>query len=168
MQRLNQCFYDKTALEMAPALLGKFLCRRINGTVLKLKITETECYMGQEDTACHAHRGKTERNSIMYERGGKAYIYLCYGIHSLLNIVAGKENSPQAVLIRGVENANGPGKLTKKIQIDCSLNGENLVVSQKLWIENNIKTPLFKAHPRVGIDYATEEYRLKPWRFTLI
>ena len=92
---------------MAPSLIGKLLCRKMcdeNGErIIKFRITETECYFGEEDTACHAHKGKTERTKTMYRRGGIAYVYLCYGMHSMLNVVSGPEGYPEAVLIRGVE-----------------------------------------------------------------
>ena len=102
---------------MAPALLGKLLCRRVDDKIIKYRITETECYFGEDDTACHAHKGKTERTKIMYHEGGVAYVYLCYGLHSMLNVVSGIEDFPEAVLIRGVEGYNGPGKLTKALEI---------------------------------------------------
>jgi DNA-3-methyladenine glycosylase len=163
--RLTEEFYSQSAIELAPILLGKFLCRKIGDDIFKYRITETECYIGEDDTACHAHKGKTERTKIMYEQGGKAYIYLCYGIHNLLNIVTGQRDFPEAVLIRGIEGFNGPGKLTKALKIDRSLNGKNLITSQKLWIEDDNFIPNYKTTKRVGIDYATEEYKNKFWRF---
>lgn len=167
MKRLKKDFYDLDAVTAAPLLLGKLLCRKIEDKILKVKITETECYFGENDTACHAYKGKTNRTKILYERGGKAYIYLCYGIHYLLNIVTGAEGIPQAVLIRGIEKYNGPGKLTKYLKINKNLNGENLITSDKIWLEDNESICDFIASPRVGIDYATEEYRNKLWRFLI-
>lgn len=166
--KLDNTFYSKRAPEMAPSLLGKLLCRRINNEVIKYRITETECYFGEEDTACHAHRGKTERTKIMYHQGGVAYVYLCYGIHSLLNVVSGPEDFPEAVLIRGVEGYEGPGKLTKALKIDRSLNGEDLIVSENLWIEDDGYKAEYKTDKRVGIDYATEEYKNILWRYIMI
>ncbi len=163
--RLTEAFFKQSAIEMAPRLLGKLLCRRQSGITLKLRITETECYFGEVDTACHAHRGKTERNKMMYEQGGVAYIYLCYGMHHLLNVVSGSEGFPEAVLLRGVEGYKGPGKLTKALKIDRNLDGENLITSDFLWIEEDGIKPNYKTDKRVGIDYATEEYRNKLWRF---
>ncbi len=125
--KLNFEFYSQNAIILAPKLLGKLLCRNLDGKIIKLRITETESYFGEKDTACHAHKGKTERTKIMYENGGWVYIYLCYGIHYMFNIVTGVKNSPEAVLVRGVEGFNGPGKLTKALKIDKTLNGENLV-----------------------------------------
>ncbi len=167
MKRLEKDFYNLDAVTAAPLLLGKFLCRKIDNKIIKSKITETECYFGEEDTACHASKGKTNRTKILYERGGKTYVYLCYGIHHLLNIVTGAEHMPQAVLIRGIEGHGGPGKLTKYLKIDKNLNGENLITSDKIWIEDGGLIYDYTASPRIGIDYATEEYRNKPWRFLI-
>ncbi len=168
LNRLTKEFYMLSAVEAAPALLGKLLCRKIDTTTVKLRITETEAYYGEQDSACHAHRGKTERNKIMYYQGGYAYIYLCYGIHNLLNIVTGEEGFPQAVLIRGVEGFNGPGKLTKELHIARDLNSENLLTSDRLWLEEDGYTYKYKTAKRVGINYATEEYLNIPWRFIAI
>lgn len=166
--RLDKEYYKKNAVELAPALLGKLLCRRCGEDILKYRITETECYFGEEDTACHAHRGKTERTKILYRDGGYAYVYLCYGIHSLLNVVSGAENHPEAVLIRGIEGYTGPGRLTKHLNITRSLNGEDLCTSDELWIEDDGFATGYKASRRIGIDYATEEDRNRLWRLEMI
>lgn len=168
MKRLNEKFYSMSALDVAPLLLGKLLCRKTDDKIIKSKIIETEAYFGETDTACHASKGKTKRTKTLYEQGGIAYIYLCYGIHSLLNVVTGPKDFPQAVLIRGIENYSGPGKLTKYLKIDTSLNGENLITSEILWIEDNRNYYKYKSTPRIGIDYATKEYRDKLWRFLII
>ena len=166
--RLDSNYYFLPATELAPLLLGKLLCRKIDNKVIKKRITETECYFGEEDTACHAHVGKTERTKILYMQGGTAYVYLCYGIHNLFNVVSGPKDHPQAVLIRGVEGYNGPGKLTKALQIDRSFNGHDLCSNELLWIEDDGYIPNYSSGARIGIDYATEEYRTKPWRFFVI
>lgn len=163
--RLKKTQYFLPATELAPLLLGKLLCRKLNGNTVKLRITETESYYGENDTACHASHGKTERTKVLYEHGGIAYIYLCYGIHSLFNIVSGNEGFPEAVLIRGVEGYNGPGKLTRALSIDRSLNGINLMESDELWVEDDGYVTEYTETPRIGIDYATLEYRNKLWRF---
>lgn len=170
-RRLLREFYLKHADELAPALLGKWLCRRNKetGEVKRARITETECYLGEDDTACHAHRGKTDRTKILWERGGTVYVYLCYGMHSLLNIVSGQRGDPEAVLIRGVEGADGPGRVTKYLGIDRGLNGHDAVFSDELWIEDDgVPSPDYTALPRVGIDYAEPDDRDRPWRFTAI
>ncbi len=166
-KRLPAAFYRQEATLLAPLLLGKILCRRLpNGTVLRCPITETECYYGEEDTACHAHKGRTKRTEIMYRPGGAAYVYLCYGMHAMLNVVTGREEHPQAVLIRGVEGIQGPGRVTKQMQITCALNGEDLVTSQTLWIEEgDLVLPAYTVAKRVGIGYASPADQEKPWRF---
>lgn len=154
-----------SALKLAPALLGKYLCRRIvDDTIIRARITETESYYGTDDTACHACKGKTERNKIMWEKGGTAYVYLCYGIHNLFNIICGKEGFPEGVLIRGIEKYDGPGKLTKFMQITKALNYEDLTVSRNIWLEEGEQFE-FETLKRIGIDYAEEKDRNKLWRF---
>jgi DNA-3-methyladenine glycosylase len=101
----------------------------------------------------------------MYGAGGFAYIYLCYGIHWLLNVVSGPAGFPEAVLIRGVEGFDGPGKLTKALDIGKELKGENLTLSKRLWIEDDGYKPLFRATKRIGIDNAAEKDRNRLWRF---
>lgn len=165
--RLSEELYNLPSPQLAPLLLGKLLCRKIDGKVIKLKITETEAYYTEADTACHAHKGKTARTEIMYRKGGCAYVYLCYGIHSLLNIVCGEEGSPQAVLIRGVECYTGPGKLTKAMQINKELNGENILLSNKLWLEDIGINAEFLTEKRVGINYASAEDVERQWRFLI-
>ncbi len=170
-RRLLREFYSMHADELAPALLGKLICRRDkqSGEVKRARITETECYLGESDTACHAHRGKTDRTRILWERGGTVYVYLCYGMHSLLNIVSGPEGEPEAVLIRGVEGAEGPGRLTKYLGIDRRYNGHDAVFSDEVWLEDDgTPIPDYTALPRVGIDYAAPDDRDRPWRFTAI
>ena len=158
-------FFSKTALELAPLLLGKLLCTDINGEIRKLRITETECYMGTGDLACHASKGRTERTSVMFGRGGVSYVYLDYGIHNMFNVVCGEENSPEAVLIRCCEGYNGPAKLTKYLGIDRSLNKADLVTSDKIWLEDDGKRVKYVTKPRVGVDYAGEYWSKIEWRF---
>lgn len=148
-------------------LLGKLLCRRTSdGAVLRGRIVETECYCGEEDTACHAHRGMTERNRPLYAGGGISYVYLCYGIHALLNIITGREGHPEGVLIRGIEGAVGPGRVTKALGITVGDNRLTLRPESGLWLEDDGYVPdTVDALPRVGIDYAEEADRLRPWRF---
>lgn len=165
--RLGRRALSQPADLLAPELIGRLLCRRTGSGILRYRITETECYFGEEDTACHASRGKTERTKLLYGKGGTAYVYLCYGIHSLFNVVSGREGHPEAVLIRGVEGYNGPGKLTRAMEIDRSLNEEDLTTSKRLWLEDDGYRPRYITAKRVGIDYATEEYREILWRFII-
>ena len=154
---------------MAKALLGMTLCRRLDdGTVLRARIVETEAYFGEEDTACHAHKGRTPRTDVMYAPGGYAYVYLCYGMHDMLNVVTGPADHPEAVLVRGVEGASGPGRVTKAMQVTRALNREDLVRSERLWIETDGAAPRFKASMRVGIGYASKRDQARKWRFTAI
>lgn len=165
--RLNKSFYMQPAYKLAPLLVGKLLCRNIQGNILKYRITETECYYTEKDTACHAHKGKTNRTKILYEPGGVAYVYLCYGIHNLLNVVCGEKDVPQAVLIRGIEGHNGPGKLTKALNIDRSFNGEDLINSNSLWLEDDGFKAKINKTKRIGIDYASEKDRNRLWRYII-
>ena len=169
MKRLSATDYAVDAVAAAKMLLGKWLCRRLpGGRVLRVRIVETEAYCGEGDSACHAHCGKTERNAPMFEAGGIAYVYLCYGIHNLLNVVTGPKDYPEAVLIRGVAEAIGPGRVTKFLQIDRTLNREPLATSKRLWIEDDDTKPLrFKATPRIGIAYAAKRDQNRKWRFVV-
>lgn len=169
MKRLKKDFYLRPATELSVLLLGKLLVRKTEQGVIKARITETECYFGEEDTACHAHRGKTDRTRILYEEGGLAYVYLCYGIHSLLNVVSGDKGHPEAVLIRAVDGYNGPGKLTKALSITREQNYIDLCTSDELWIEDDGLVPTeIQRSKRVGIDYATQEYQDVLWNFKMI
>ena len=166
--RLDKDFYSKDALDIAQDILGKKLIRNF-GTKNKFSsvITEVEIYRGEEDLACHASKGRTKRTEIMYHKGGYLYVYLIYGMYWMLNVVTGSENNPQAVLIRGLEGYNGPGRLTNKLGIDKSFHGENILHSNRLWIENNHQPADFYTTARIGIDYAGELWINKPWRFVL-
>lgn len=164
-KRLGRRVLSQPAVDLAPELLGKLLCRRTGQGILKYRIMETECYYGEEDTACHACKGKTERTKVLYEKGGTAYVYLCYGMHCLFNVVSGRKGHPEAVLIRGVTDYNGPGKLTRAMNIGRSLNEVDMVNSKELWLEDDGDRPEYIKAKRVGIDYATEEYRNILWRF---
>lgn len=168
MRKLTREIYSKSALELAPFLLGKILVRKLDdGEIIKKRITETEAYFGEEDSACHASKGKTNRTITLYEEGGRAYIYLCYGLHYLFNIVTGPKNHPEAVLIRGVEDYDGPAKLTKALDITKELNGVDLTVSDSIWLEDDDYKPEYITSKRVGIDYATEPYKSIEWRFII-
>ena len=166
MKRLNPDYFKLPATELAPLLLGKLLCVSKDGVVSVIRITETEAYFGEEDTACHAHKGRTPRTEILYSAGGRVYVYLCYGIHSLMNIISGEEGHPEGVLIRGVEGYNGPGKLTKHLGIDRTFNNMNVIDSDVIWISDDGYVPKkILTSARIGINYASEEFRYKPWRF---
>ena len=168
MQRLDPAFFHRDCLEVAPALVGKYLARKLpDGTVLRERIAETEAYRGTEDLACHAAKGRTPRNAILWGESGLLYVYLCYGMHYPLNVITGEPEQPQGVLIRAGAVHDGPGKLTKYLQIDKQLNGIFLSECTDLWFEDSGEVCTFHTDVRVGIDYAGEEWKHKPWRFIL-
>lgn len=168
MSRLSVDFFTRDVLEVAPDLIGKTLVRKSDeGKIQKYLITEVEAYRGGDDLACHASKGRTPRTEIMFHNGGKIYVYLIYGMYWMLNFVTEKEGVPQAVLIRGIEGFDGPGKLTKALNVDKSFYGEDLFSSDRLWIEDGIESPNFETTPRIGIDYAGEIWKNKPWRYIL-
>ena len=187
-QKLNQSFYlNKDVINVAKKLLGKILVTNINNTITSGIIVETEAYAGIDDKASHAYNNKrTQRTETMYEKGGVSYIYLCYGMYYLFNVVTNINNIPHAVLIRAVEPldginkmkkrrkikgskynfTNGPGKLSIALGIDNSFNGESLL-SDKIWIEDNgikFSKKDILSSPRIGVDYAKEDIKL-PYRF---
>lgn len=166
---LKQTFYEGNTIEVARGLIGQALCRRLpSGEVLRARITETEAYDGFEDRASHAHKGRTPRNSVMYGPPGHAYVYLCYGVHWLLNFTTREKDYPAAVLIRGVEGVTGPGRLTKYFQIDKGLNEMPLAKASGLWVEADsagVASEEIVATPRIGVNYAGAEWAGMPWRF---
>jgi DNA-3-methyladenine glycosylase len=179
---------------IARELLGKLLVTRFDGKLTSGIITESEAYEGITDRASHAYSGRrSERTEIMYRMGGVAYVYLCYGVHSLFNIVTNDEGVPHAILIRGITPAdgkqymlertgkkeilkdfsNGPGKLTKALGIHYSHTGLNLTKkpygkhNSGIWLEDighSVKEDEIKVTPRIGVEYAGED-ALRPYRF---
>lgn len=159
-------YFTRPATELAKDLIGKLISINRGGEIFRYRITETECYFGEDDTACHASRGRTPRTETLYHRGGICYVYLCYGIHRLLNFVTGGEGHPEAVLIRGVEGARGPGRASKLLGITLADNAKPLGESFGIWVEDDGReAPPITATTRVGIDYAAERDRLRPWRY---
>lgn len=161
---LDLDYFKSDALELAPKLLGKYLVRQYEGKIFRSIITEVEAYVGEEDLACHASKGRTPRTEVMYREGGHIYIYLIYGMYFMLNIVTGKKDDPQAILIRGTSDVKGPGRLTKFYHIDKSLNRKLLLPENGLWLEDNNLKLKYKITPRIGVAYA-KEWALKPWRY---
>lgn len=178
MSVLPTSFYNRPTLTVAKNLLGCFLVRKIGRKIIRAKITEVEAYIGEDDLACHARRGKTKRTEVMYGEAGHAYIYLIYGMYELLNIVTEKQGFPAAVLIRAVEiegvpknKTNGPGKLCRFLAIDRKLNNWDITRREKLWLERKTSSAQASAGKgkiiatkRIGVVYAGHcaEY---PWRF---
>ncbi len=156
---------------VAKKLLGKLLVRKWpDGRISRHRITEVEAYHGETDLACHASKGRTKRTDVLYRAGGVWYVYLCYGIHEMLNIVTGPAERPSAVLIRGVEGIIGPGRVTKQLAIDRALNGAPATRSSGLWLEDDgfvVPRGALQITPRIGVDYAGPIWSLKPWRFVI-
>lgn len=187
--KLPESFYErKNVVKIARELLGKGLFTKIDGMLTGGIIVETEAYSWKE-RGCHAFGGKmTGRNEIMFGKGGYSYVYLCYGMHNLFNVVTNRKGIADAVLVRALEPTtgieemklrrgelknplyltSGPGKLTKALGIDRSFNGKNLL-NTDVWIEDLgviVKKKDIIASKRIGIDYAGEDAAL-PWRFTI-
>lgn len=164
--RLKHDFFKRDVLEVAPDLIGKILVRKLDdGTEIRSRIIEDEAYRAPDDLSCHASKGRTPKTEIFFHEGGHLYIFLCYGIHFMLNIVTSIEENPQAVLIRSVEGAIGPGKVTKFLHLDSSFYGEDTEVSKRFWVEDDGTKLDFQTGPRINIDYAGEPWITMPWRF---
>ena len=180
-------FLTNNVQKIAQDLLGKIIYTNINGQITSAVITETEAYQGPEDKASHAYNNKrTKRTEVMYKNGGCCYIYLCYGIHYLFNIITNKKNIPHAVLIRSGEVRSGlkhvkrrrgdnistskllqgPGNFTKGLGINMDLN-EIYLNKTQIWIEDTlISKKEIQKTPRIGVEYAAED-ALLPWRYIL-
>jgi DNA-3-methyladenine glycosylase len=157
-------------VRLARDLLGKFLVRTRDGVAEARLIIEVEAYDGERDLACHARAGRTPRTATMYRPGGCWYVFLCYGVHEMLNLVTGPEDWPAAVLIRGVAGASGPGRLTRALGIDRRLDGAEAVPASGLHVEDRgVRVPRkwVRATPRVGVAYAGPVWAAKPWRFVV-
>jgi len=192
IKRLGVPFFQRDdVVQISKDLLGKVLVTNFNNIKTIGKIVETEAYRGPDDKASHAYNNRfTERTKIMYEKGGLAYVYLCYGIHHLFNVVTSKKGSPHAVLIRAIEPLEeietmlkrrnfdqlkpqltaGPGVMSKALGITTAHNGMNIMNSNsKIWVEDHhiiIKPKDIIESPRVGVDYA-EECASWNWRFRI-
>jgi DNA-3-methyladenine glycosylase len=168
--------WHASASVVAPALLGRQLCRRqADGSVRRVIIAETEAYCGPRDLASHAARGETPRNRVMFGPPGAWYVYLCYGVHWMLNLVTSPEGYPAAVLLRGAissadENLFGPGRLTRALGVDKSLDGTPCAPASGLWIEGFADVPAGwrrRRGPRIGVDYAGPRWASVHYRWWL-
>ena len=183
MSTLDAAFFNRATQEVARDLLGKYLYRRTaDGRLYRAIISETEAYHGTEDLGCHCAKGYTPRTSVMFGPPGRFYVYLIYGMYEMLNVVTMPEGFPSAVLIRGLTKpqiltdgrfedvkvkTDGPGKLTRWMQIDRRFNGLPAAPETGLWIaDEGLKPKKIKQTPRIGIDYAGE-WKHKPWRYVL-
>jgi DNA-3-methyladenine glycosylase len=181
---LERNYFNRPTLQVARGLLGKHLIRQLDSKVLAGRIIEVEAYIGPEDRACHASKGRTTRTDVLFGPAGTAYVYLIYGMYHCLNVVTEREGFPAAILIRAVDYdseiptrgngsdsaptlIDGPGRLCRLFEIDRTLNRWDLTQGEQLWMEDRgeqVKsTEVIKA-PRIGIDYAGE-WAAKPWRF---
>lgn len=152
---------------VAQELLGKLLVRQWRGKKIVAHINEVECYVGEDDLASHASRGRTPRTEVMFGEAGYAYVYLIYGMYNCLNVVTERTGYPAAVLIRSADALNGPGKLTRALHITRTQNRLDLTRSDKLYIVDDgftVSPTAIKALPRIGVDYAGD-HALLPWRY---
>ncbi len=162
-------FFRRAGPLVAREILGKYLVIKVRGRELTLQITDVELYDGPEDRASHAHRGKTERNKVMFARGGVWYPYFVYGMHWLLNIVVGDEDYPAAILIRGVEGINGPARVARAFGVSKKFYGLPTTHTSDIWIEDRgvrIRSSQIERLPRIGVHYAGE-WTHKPLRFRI-
>ena len=167
--RLDSDFFHRQVDEVAADMVGKILVHRLpDGSLLKERIAETEAYGGEEDLACHASKGRTKRTEILYGESGAVYVYLCYGLHWMMNVITGEKDEPQGFLIRAGEKHDGPAKLTKYLEIDGGFNGKDICTSPDIWIEDDGFRPAIKTAPRVGIDYAGEYWKNVKRRFIAV
>jgi len=189
MRKLPLSFYRRAdTLQISRELLGKVISTHIDNQLTQGLITEVEAYCGENDKACHAHLSRrSKRTEIMFAAGGVAYVYLCYGIHRLFNIVTNALDEPHAILIRSIEPISGleqmmlrrqkeklqrsltagPGNFSQSMGIELEHYGVDLT-GEQIWLEWREDLPLnqIKQSPRIGIDYAGEDAKL-PWRFTI-
>ncbi len=180
---LTPDFFARDTRLVAKDLLGKVLYHQTKDGLYKAVITETEAYHGTEDLACHCSKGFTPRTEVMFGSPGHIYIYLIYGMYQMLNFVTMPKGFPAAVLIRGVSDlqisrndkpfenlpvkTDGPGKLTKQMQIKRELNRKKLIPENHLWVTDegiNTTRKQILQTKRIGIDYAGE-WKDKPWRY---
>ncbi len=160
--KIPKRFYLRGTPEVARDLLGRVLCRKVaSGLIIRGRLVEVEAYDGPSDRACHASRGKTPRNSPMFEAGGIAYVYQIYGVHFCLNVVTGDAEFPAAVLLRAAElpdadlSASGPGRLCRAFQVDRTQDRASML-GPEIWLERGEPVPdgQIKATARIGVDYA--------------
>ena len=170
---LSRIYFNRPTLTVARSLVGKYLIRCIDGREIAGKIVEVEAYVGPQDKASHASKGRTQRTDVMFGPAGVGYVYLIYGMYHCLNVVTEREEFPSAVLIRAIEIdgelIDGPGRLCRALQIDRRLNRVDLTTSESVWFEDRgalVERGDVGAHPRIGVDYAGN-WAKKPWRFRL-
>ncbi|HEV3118528.1 MAG TPA: DNA-3-methyladenine glycosylase [Gemmataceae bacterium] len=161
LKKLGRRFYERPAIELASDLLGKILVRRLGKRTLRARLVETEAYVGEHDLACHASKGRTRRTEVMFGPGGHAYIYLIYGMYTMLNVVVSKRDDAQAVLIRAAEpldnwqaDLSGPGKLARAFELTLAENGMDLTGDKLYLLDDPDYRPRIVTSKRVGVEYA--------------
>lgn len=187
--QLPKIFFERDTHAVAKDLLGKLLVRTINTKHIIGRITEVESYVGENDKACHAAKGKTKRNEVMFGHAGHAYVYLIYGMYNCFNVVTEEIDFPAAVLIRSLEPVSGlalmqkhrggikdkkkfttgPGRLCQALAIDRTVNGNDLINPDELFVADDgfqVATSAIATSPRVGVAYAGDHANL-PWRYYL-
>lgn len=154
-------FFDRPAIALAPALVGTILCRRIDGVLRRARLNETEAYLGPQDLAAHSSKGRTKRTEAMFGPPGRAYVYFIYGMHWMLNVVAGPEGSGQAVLLRGATpldgwqiNLTGPARLARAFGITAAEYALDLTTDDLHFMVDPTYRPKVRRTKRIGVDYA--------------
>jgi DNA-3-methyladenine glycosylase len=172
-QTLSRRYFQRPTLIVARGLLGKYLVRENGNGTIAGRIIEVEAYVGPQDRASHASKGRTPRTDVMFGPAGIAYVYMIYGMYHCLNVVTERKEFPAAVLIRAVEVEgeliDGPGRLCRALEIDRALNRLDMTVGERLWFEDRgkrMERTTVGTFPRIGVDYAGAWAR-KPWRFRL-
>ena len=161
-------FFDRPAEILARDLLGTHIVRRFPEGAQSFSVTETEAYLGPHDLACHTARGRTARTEVMFGPPGPLYIYLVYGLHLILNVVAGPQHTGSAVLIRSAGTVQGPGRLGKALALSMSVNGRMAAPETGLWFEKGGGGPRsITATSRIGVDYAGPKWARRKLRFVL-
>ncbi len=161
VKKLTRSFFQRPAEEVAQALIGKILVRRLQGKLLRTRLIETEAYLGPDDLASHAAKGRTRRTEVLFGAPGRAYVYLIYGQHEMLNVVAGATGQGQGVLIRAADpldgwkaDLSGPGRLTRALQITRLQNGLDVTRTELYFLDDPDDRPAVQSTKRIGIDYA--------------
>ena len=179
---LPRTFFARPTLTVAQELLGKVLCRQTSNGLIETRIVDVEAYVGPQDKACHASKGRTKRTEVMFGPAGYTYVYMIYGMYHCLNLVTEQVDYPAAILIRGMEviktpsstihtptRINGPGRVCRFLSLDRTHNVLDATKKEIIWVEDRgisiLKTQI-QALPRIGVDYAGE-WANKPWRFCL-
>jgi DNA-3-methyladenine glycosylase len=171
LRKLGPAFYRRPAADVARDMIGTILVRRIGDERFRARIVETEAYLGPEDLASHASKGRTKRTEVMFGPAGRAYVFFIYGMYDMFNVVVGAPGSAQAILVRAAEpldgwkaDLSGPGKLARAMRITRVDNGLNLSGDVLFLLSNPQDRPTILVGPRVGIDYA-KEWKDRPLRY---